>query len=125
MRVSKDEGKTFTFSKEITEENRYLESASGRSIRLKSGRILIECDDYFGNSFCMYSDDDGESWKEGKSIKPLNGGSWEPAAIELKNGDVLMFLRTELGGQFQTVSKDEGETCQNRLPQHLKARRHQ
>lgn len=120
MRVSNDEGKTFTFSKEITEENRYLESASGRSIRLKSGRILIECDDYFGNSFCMYSDDDGETWNEGKAIKPLNGGSWEPAAIELKNGDVLMFLRTELGGQYQTISKDEGETWSEPTPSALK-----
>ncbi len=120
MRVSNNEGKTFTFSKEITEENRYLESASGRSIRLKSGRIIIECDDYFGNSFCMYSDDDGETWNEGKSVKPLNGGSWEPAAIELKNGDILMFLRTELGGQFQTVSKDEGETWSEPTPSALK-----
>ena len=110
MRISKDEGKTFTFSKEITEENRYLESANGRGIRLKSGRILIECDDYFGNAFSMYSDDEGETWHEGQLVKPLKGRCWEPGAVELKNGDVLMFLRTELGGQYQTISKDGGET---------------
>lgn len=120
MRVSKDEGKTFTFSKEITEENRYLESASGRGIRLNSGRILIECDDYFGNSFCMFSDDDGETWDEGQLVKPKNGGCWEPAAVELKNGDVLMFLRTELGGQYQTISKDGGETWSEPTPTVLK-----
>lgn len=120
MRVSNDEGKTFNFSKEITEENRYLESASGRGIRLKSGRILIECDDYFGNSFCMFSDDEGETWHEGQLVKPLNGGCWEPAAVELKNGDVLMFLRTELGGQYQTISKDGGETWSEPTPTVLK-----
>lgn len=120
IRVSKDEGKSFTFSKEITEENRYLESASGRGIRLKSGRILIECDDYFGNSFCMFSDDDGETWDEGQLVKPKNGGCWEPGAVELKNGDVLMFLRTELGGQYQTISKDGGETWSEPIPTALK-----
>lgn len=110
MRVSSDEGKTFRLVKEITQKDRYLESANGRCIRLKSGRILIECDDYFGNALCIFSDDEGATWQEGDPVKPANGGCWEPAAIQLKNGDLLMFLRTDLGGQYQTISKDEGKT---------------
>lgn len=110
MSVSKDEGKTFTFVNEITQKGRYVESANGRSIMLKSGRILIECDEYFGNAFCVFSDDDGKTWHEGKPVRPGKGRCHEPAAIQLKNGDLLMFLRTSLGGQYQTISGDQGET---------------
>ena len=120
MRVSKDEGKTFTFVKEITHKNRYIECTNGRAIMLQSGRILIPCDDYFGNSLCIFSDDQGETWHEGKPVKPLDGGCWEPIAIQLKNGDLLMFLRTELGGQYQTISKDEGETWSEPTPSALR-----
>lgn len=120
MRVSKDEGKTFKAVKEITQKDRYLESANGRCIRLKSGRMLIECDDYFGNALCMFSDDEGETWLEGEPVKPSNGGCWEPAAIQLKNGDLLMFLRTELGGQYQTISNDEGKTWSAPVPSALR-----
>ncbi len=110
MRVSKDEGRSFGPPRELTQKNRYVESASGRGLMLKSGRIVIECDDYFGSAFCLISDDDGKTWHEGKRIKPVGGGCWEPAAIELKDGRLLMFLRTILGGQYQTISQDGGET---------------
>ena len=109
MRVSKDEGKSFINPKQITGPDRYLESANGRSLRLKSGRILIEIDN-LESSACIYSDDDGKSWREGQFVKPDAGPSFEPIAVELKDGRVMMFMRTTLGGQFQTISNDGGET---------------
>lgn len=87
MRVSKDEGKTFGQPKELTGGNRYVETASGRSLMLKNGRILIECDN-LSSTFCLISDDDGVTWHEGQSIKPTGGECWEPAAVELKDGRV-------------------------------------
>lgn len=109
MRVSKDEGKSFIMEKQITGPDRYLESANGRSLRLKSGRILIEIDN-LESSACIYSDDDGKNWREGQFVKPVAGPGFEPIAVELKDGRVMMFIRTSLGGQFQTISNDGGET---------------
>ncbi len=109
LRTSPDEGRTFGPAKWLTGEKRYIETASGRALRLKTGRILVECDD-MKTCFCLISDDDGATWREGTHVKPANGGCWEPAAVELNDGRVLMFLRTKLGGQYQSISGDGGET---------------
>ncbi|MDA0658478.1 MAG: sialidase family protein [Planctomycetota bacterium] len=109
MRVSKDEGKTFGSPKELTGANRYVQTASGRSLMLRSGRIVIECDN-LSPAFCLLSDDDGVTWREGQTVSPPGGECHEPAAFELKDGRVLMFLRTGLGGQYQAISADGGET---------------
>ncbi len=109
LRVSRDEGRTFGPAKQLTGEKRYIETASGRALRLKTGRILVECD-AMETAFCLISDDDGATWREGNHVKPAGGGCWEPAAVERKDGRVLMFLRTGLGGQYQAISEDGGET---------------
>lgn len=108
MRTSSDEGKTWSAPKQISPDNRYTGLTNGRCIRLKSGRILLETWDN-GDSYCYISDDDGETWRESQRIKP-GDGSWEPACIELKDGRVLMLTRTGLGGQYQSISSDGGET---------------
>jgi sialidase-1 len=109
LRTSRDEGRTFGPARQLTGEKRYIETASGRALRLKTGRILVECDDMH-TAFCLISDDDGGTWREGKHVKPSGGDCWEPAAVERKDGRVLMFLRTKLGGQYQAISEDGGET---------------
>jgi hypothetical protein len=109
VRVSQDEGKTFGPARQLTGPRRYIETASGRGLMLRTGRILLECEDLH-SSFCLISDDDGVTWHEGQKAKPADGDCYEPAAVELRDGRVLMFLRTGLGGQFQTVSGDGGET---------------
>ena len=109
LRTSRDEGRTFGPATQLTGEKRYIETASGRALRLKTGRILVECD-AMETAFCLISDDDGATWREGQHVKPSGGGCWEPAAVERKDGRVLMFLRTGLGGQYQTISEDGGET---------------
>ena len=107
MRVSNDEGATFTQAKQISEDGKYTGLTNGRSLRLKSGRILLEAWED-GYSYVYLSDDDGATWRESQRIKPEQG-SWEPACIELKDGRVLMLTRTGMGGQYQSVSSDGGE----------------
>ena len=63
-----------------------------------------------GDSYCYLSDDDGETWREGGRVQPAGGPSYEPACIELKDGRVLMLMRTGLGSQFISLSNDGGET---------------
>jgi len=43
-------------------------------------------------------------------VKPARGGCWEPACIELKDGRVMMLMRTGIGGQYKSLSNDGGET---------------
>ncbi|MCC6694749.1 MAG: exo-alpha-sialidase [Candidatus Hydrogenedentes bacterium] len=108
MRTSGDEGKTWGTAKQISPEAKYTGLTNGRCIRLASGRILLEAWEG-GFSYCYLSDDEGETWRESQRLKP-GDGSWEPAAIELKDGRVLMLMRTQLGGQYQSFSSDGGET---------------
>ena len=117
MRVSSDEGRTFGEPMQLSENGKYTGLTNGRSIRLQSGRILLEAWEN-GDSYCYLSDDDGRTWRESQRVKP-GDGSWEPACIELKDGRVLMLMRTGLGGQYQSFSNDGGATWSNPEPSQL------
>ncbi len=108
MRTSSDEGKTWSPAKQLSPAKKYTGLTNGRSIRLKTGRILLEAWEG-GDSYCYLSDDDGKTWREGQRVKPRDG-CWEPACVELKDGRVMMLMRTRIGGQYKSLSKDGGET---------------
>ncbi len=114
MRTSADEGATWGPAKQMSPDGKYTGLTNGRSIRLRSGRILLEAWEG-GDSYCYLSDDDGETWRESQRVKP-GDGSWEPAAIELKDGRVMMLMRTGLGGQYKSLSTDGGETWSTPVP---------
>lgn len=109
MRTSDDEGKTWSAAKQMSAAGHYTGLTNGRSIRLKSGRILLEAWEN-GDSYCYLSDDDGATWRESKRIKPEKADSYEPICIERKDGSVLMLMRTMAEGQYRSISKDGGET---------------
>ncbi len=109
MRTSSDEGRTFGTGTQLSPGNEYTGTTNGRCIRLRSGRILFEAS-RAGHSYCLISDDDGQTWHESQHIKASEGSCGEPACIELKDGRVMMLMRTRLGGQFQSISGDSGET---------------
>ncbi|MBK7712801.1 MAG: exo-alpha-sialidase [Bacteroidales bacterium] len=96
MRTSSDEGKTWLKPKQLSPDGKYTGLTNGRSIRLRSGRIVLEAweGDY---CYCVLSDDDGITWHDSQRVKPANGACWENACIELKDGRVLMLIRTGLG----------------------------
>jgi sialidase-1 len=109
MRTSKDEGKTWGPAKQLSPAGKYTGLTNGRCIRLRTGRILLEAWEG-GDSYCYLSDDEGGAWRESQRIKPPGGSCWEPACVELKDGRVVMLIRTGLGGQYRSLSKDGGET---------------
>ncbi len=115
MRTSNDEGKTWGPAKQLSPAGKYTGLTNGRCIRLRSGRILLEAWEG-GDSYCCLSDDDGATWHDGKRIKPEKVECWEPACIELKDGRVLMLMRTGLGAQYKSYSKDGGETWSVPVP---------
>jgi sialidase-1 len=101
MRTSLDEGKTWGDAKQISEGG----LTNGRCIRLSTGRILLESYDC-----CIISDDDGKTWRDSEKIIFSIGYCAETACIELKDGKVMMLLRTNLGCQYKSVSSDGGES---------------
>lgn len=122
VRVSADEGRTFGTARQLSPPGEYTGLTNGRSLRLRSGRILVEAwgggvgtwGD--GNSYCIISDDDGATWRDGQRIRPADGECWEPIAIELRDGRVMMLLRTRLGGQYASFSEDGGESWSTPVP---------
>jgi len=109
IRTSSDEGKTFVGARQLSPEGKYTGLTNGRGLRLKSGRLLIEAWEN-ETGYVLMSDDEGATWREGARIKPAAGGCWEPACVELKDGRVMMLMRTQIGGQFKSLSSDGGET---------------
>ena len=118
MRTSADEGKTFGPAKPLSAPGKYTGLTNGRCIRLETGRILLEAWEG-GDSYCCISDDDGKTWRDGKRVSPAKGPCYEPACVELKDGRVMMLMRTGLGGQYMSLSKDGGETWTPPTPTQL------
>ena len=126
MRVSRDEGKTWGEPVVCVpdDERAYYVLNNCRVERLKSGRLLLPlwqqwgkvdgraCKDLLG---CYLSDDDGRSWRRGRFAETLDDQGkhvvvQEPGAVELKDGRVLLYARTDRGRQWFPYSSDGGET---------------
>ncbi|HBE41284.1 MAG TPA: sialidase [Bacteroidales bacterium] len=121
MRISADEAKTWNEPVQcITDKNGYFVLNNDRVIQLKSGRILMPVayhgEQYSqksrtGKIFCYFSDDNGRSWLSSREVpNPDSVMTQEPGVVELKNGEIFMFMRTDAGVQYMSVSEDMGET---------------
>ena len=89
----------------------------GKSIQISngeySGRLVVPSSSG-GDSFAMYSDDNGLTWQKGESAGKGN----ECEVAELKNGELVMVVRDNIGcsnlhfEQYQRLSysKDGGKT---------------
>jgi sialidase-1 len=117
FKTSPDDGKTWSEQKRISSRQAYYCVNNDRVAQLKAGRILVpasQTDDvernYHFTSGCFYSDDRGRTWEESNWVDCAGSGADEPAVIELKDGRVMMLLRTSLGHPYVTVSPDGGKT---------------
>jgi photosystem II stability/assembly factor-like uncharacterized protein len=61
-----------------------------------------------------YSDDAGQTWKRSRTqleCPVMNrSGFQEPGVVPLKDGRLMMFIRTQLGSQYVSYSADGGDT---------------
>ncbi|WP_206610969.1 sialidase family protein [Mariniphaga sediminis] len=121
MRISKDEGKTWSEPiSVITDKSGYFVLNNDRVIQLESGRILVPValhnnngDDFQekGELFCYYSDDNGKTWASSAKVPDTTDLiTQEPGLIELNDGRVMMFIRATGGFQQLSYSSDKGET---------------
>lgn len=116
--ISDDDGETFsplaTLWKELP-----ITLCSSTLRQLRSGRILIPANRDLstkGNpdhweAGVYYSDDGGRSWQPGDDWVDLpKRGAMEPHVEQLRDGRLLMVMRTQLGNIYKSESADEGKT---------------
>ena len=128
VRFSTDEAETWSEPKPIVADplNSRFVLNNDRVVQLKSGRLVAPMAqhvnradgsfDHRGIIVCYLSDDAGKTWRRGKGSQ--DGTMWndarivlqEPGVVERKDGSLLMFMRTNVGCQFFSVSTDGGET---------------
>jgi sialidase-1 len=125
MRRSLDGAKTWTEPMIVTPGPGYHIMNNARVIQLKSGRILcpISFDDDISKrrwnlrNFIYFSDDNGRTWRRSKDIVECEKrGAMEPGLVELKNGNVLQIIRTELGQIWHSISPDGGDRWSKSAP---------
>jgi hypothetical protein len=114
--LSRDGGKTWVRRECIWEG---YTGATNSLIELSSGEIVVPFSYYVNSpgrivSAVVMSADGGKSWQLGDHID-MGGagdhsGAIEPCVVELRDGRVLMFLRTQKGSFYQALSNDAGLT---------------
>ena len=133
LRMSSDEAKTWSEPIPcITDRKGYFVLNNDRVIQLKNGRITMAVSLHQtpeegkwhnnGRLFSYYSDDNGQSWKPGTEVaNPNNVTLQEPGLVELKNGDIMMIIRSSGGVQHKSYSKDQGHTWSTVEPTDIKS----
>jgi len=142
MSLSRDGGETWYERRMCTLPDRkgYYVLNNDRVIRLKSGRLVMPLAfhrggfngtrEYYWDSrgvvFCLLSDDDGITWREGRdgAYAPFTGtvtGLQEPGVVELENGVLWAYYRTDHMFHYEAFSFDGGETWTQPQPSRFTA----
>lgn len=136
MRISNDEAASWSQVTYCTaEEIGYFILNNDRAVELSGGRIVLplalhntpeyEKPDWQGTILCYLSDDSGKTWRSSrdrfKAFSPEGERvtAQEPGVVELKDGRLLMFVRTDAGSQYLSYSSDQGDTWTKPTPSDL------
>lgn len=136
MRISHDNARTWGDPVEcVTDRIGYYVLNNDRALQLQSGRIVLPVAlhatvekpqwDSAGQVMCYLSDDQGQTWRRSRDVrigKRPNGEReivQEPGVVELQDGRLLMFCRTEGGSQYVSHSTDGGDTWSELRPSNL------
>lgn len=118
VRISDDETQSFGPPVLITRNDGYHVVNNDRVTQLSTGRLLAPAastsDVHKVNHFvshCYISDDGGSTWRDSQgSVDAAKRGAMEPEVVELRDGSVLMIVRTQLGIIGKAISRDGGDT---------------
>lgn len=133
MRLSSDEAKTWSEPVAcITDKKGYFVLNNNRVIQLKSGRLLMAVALHEtpqegvwhdnGTLFSYFSDDNGATWTCSTPVpSPPGVVLQEPGLVELKNGNIFMFIRADAGVQYASYSSDQGRTWSMAEPTHVQS----
>jgi hypothetical protein len=116
---STDEGKTWGQRRTIW--SGYTGATNG-AIQTRTGRIVVPFSFMIQDpmrllSTVVYSDDNGETWRQSNSLDfhgaggaGDHSGALEPAVVERKDGTLWMLIRTTRGRFWESLSRDDGAT---------------
>jgi hypothetical protein len=140
LQLSEDEARTWSPPKLVVEAPGYFVLNNDRVVQLGSGRLVVpvafhrsrKSDPKDGRSFdrralamWFLSDDEGKSWREADDWwgAPLPGriGLQEPGLVELADGRLFSWMRTDLGAQFGCVSTNGGASWSPPIATQLKS----
>ena len=117
---STDDGATFYSQSTVWSHStgQWLQGGASSLLELQSGRLLLPYHGGMGHqgkqhnvARCAYSDDSGRTWQHGQAAVDLPmRGAMEASVAELRDGELVMSLRTQLGAVFFSRSIDRGET---------------
>lgn len=135
MCVSTDEGATWSPPRSILEAPGYFVLNNDRVIQTRAGRLIVplayhrsrNTDPHSSRSFdaraitmWLYSDDEGGTWQEAASwwAMPARSGSGlqEPGVVELADGSLFSWSRTDQGAQYGFTSTDGGKNWTAPVP---------
>ncbi len=124
--ASSDQGRTWS-EPVVAAGGAYKTGCHDRFLVHSSGRLIAPChctedwDSHYLHVRVARSDDGGRGWTLGDSIelprqswpderRRIESGCVEPCAVERADGSLLMTMRTAMGTQFKSESRDRGET---------------
>ncbi|MBE6584453.1 MAG: exo-alpha-sialidase [Ruminococcaceae bacterium] len=126
---SSDEGKTWSEPIRTVNEDGYFVLNNDRVVMLKDGAILLplayhnKLDDFKpGKLYVSASYDDGYTWETiARDLtmplsRGLTTGVQEPGILELCDGKLWCYMRTDSGRHYECFSSDGGHTWTDPLP---------
>lgn len=134
MRISTDEGKSWDEPRcccpglgyHVVNNDRVVQLASGRLLvpmahhRAVEGRDGVAAFSGWGVTYFSWSDDLGDTWQEsGPLVLPYpasRSGLQEPGVVELADGTLWGWARTDQGSQWEFRSTDGGDTWSTPQP---------
>lgn len=127
LRYSEDDARTWSQPVKVIpdQDSAYYVVNNDRVIQLETGRLVIPAALHevqhdppafspYGRALCYVSDDGGRTWQRGREarVRPRTDGVpvmvQEPGIIELRDGRLMMFCRTDAGSQYVAWSRDGG-----------------
>lgn len=140
VRFSDDDGATWTAARRVVEAPGYFVLNNDRVIQTSTGRLIMplgwhrlspgapntyEGIDLRAVTIWYYSDDAGATWKEADTWWALPAvtrtGLQEPGVVELADGSLLSWARTDQGCQYEFRSHDGGVTWSAPQPMALRS----
>lgn len=140
MRVSTDDGATWSEAKLVQNAPGYFVLNNDRVIQTSKGRIVMPLafhrsrgsDPHTSKSWdaraiatWLYSDDEGATWQESASWwampVPSGSGLQEPGVVERADGSLFSWCRTDQGAQYGFDSADAGRTWTPPVPTEMKS----
>lgn len=141
VQFSADEAATWSAPQRVVKAPGYYELNNDRAIQLRSGRIVLPVGSYRQRDTDVHtyasldfraitmwyvSDDQGATWKEAPQwlaspVPSTKEGLQESGVIELADGSLLGWFRTDLGSQFMARSTDAGATWTPAAPSEMKS----